>query len=286
MSTSSNIPDILDYYDATGRDYARLWSGQEARAIHFGLWQDGVDSHEASLERMNLEMARQADLEPGRLVVDLGCGVGGTDVWLAREYDATVTGVTIVPEQAEAARAAAAERGLQESCTFVVADFVDTGLPGASFDVVWTQESVSHAPDRSLVLTEARRLLRPGGVLVQEEIYRGSAPRTARSDRDVTQMCEAWKIAELPTRDEYQAQLADAGFDRLQWTDLTPWITPSLRKLRDISRVYGPLAKGAERSGRMSSTRAQNIIAAPAAWRAHKAGAWCMAITTARAPLG
>jgi len=285
MNASRNIPEILDYYDATGRDYARLWSGDDARAIHFGLWQEGVDNHEASLERMNLVMARQATLTPERLMVDLGCGVGGTDLWLAREYHARVTGVTIVPEQAEAARLAAAERGLQESCSFIVADFIDTGLPGGSFDVVWTQESASHAPDRSLVLTEARRLLQPGGILVQEEIYRGSAPRTARSEQNITEMCQAWKIAELPTQDEYQAKLADAGFDQVQWLELTPWIAPSLRRLRDISRIYAPLARGAARAGRMSITRAQNIIAAPAAWRSHQAGAWFMAITTARAPL-
>ncbi len=285
MSASTNVGDVLHYYAHTGRDYARLWSGAEGRAIHFGYWDDGVRDHEASLVRMNEVMADRAGVRPGDVVLDAGCGVGGTSTWLAARRGARVRGITLVEQQVEQARELAAARGVAAGCAFEVADYVATGLPSGSFDVVWSQESVSHAPDRALFVAEALRLLRPGGVLVQEEIYAGVGGVPPAHREKVDRVCAAWVIPQLPTVAEYTDVLVSAGFGEVAWHDLAPFLRPSLARLRRMARTYAPLADAAVRAGRMEPVRAANIRGGLDAWAPYRAGAWTMAISTARRPV-
>jgi len=70
-------------------------------------------------------------------VLDAGCGVGGSAIWLAREKGAHVTGITITPHQVDAANKNAQRHKVADKVRFERRDFTATGYPDASFDVVW-----------------------------------------------------------------------------------------------------------------------------------------------------
>ena len=95
----------------------------------------------------------------GASVVEIGSGTGALcrDI-AARPGVARVVGVDPSPHLA--ARARALSPGLE----FIVADGRDTGLPGASFEVVVICTTLCHVPQPERALAEAFRLLRPGGV--------------------------------------------------------------------------------------------------------------------------
>lgn len=92
---------INKYYSSTSWDYRLVWSH---RHLHFGYWDSDTRSHRESLINMNRHVARKAGLSANTHILDAGCGVGGLSTWLAKEYDTTVSGITICQSQLVQAR--------------------------------------------------------------------------------------------------------------------------------------------------------------------------------------
>jgi SAM-dependent methyltransferase len=101
-------------------------------------------------------------------LLDLGCGTGVAARAIARrpEVRGPITAIDISPHLVEAARRLAAEEGLGGRIEFRTGDAHGLGLPEGGFDAVVMHTLVSHVADPASVLTEGRRLLRPGGRLV------------------------------------------------------------------------------------------------------------------------
>ena len=103
-------------------------------------------------------------LGPGQGALEVACGSGGLTCTMARHTGATCVGVDINAHGIEAAKQRADREGLSSVVSFHV---IDAGrrlsFPDASFDVVFCNDSINHLPDRSAVLQDWRRLLRPGG---------------------------------------------------------------------------------------------------------------------------
>lgn len=281
----ANAEQVREYYRETWRDYRRLWSDPNAQAIHFGYWDATTATHADSLLRMNAVMAQAVGVQPGEEILDAGCGVGGSAVWLAATYGARVTGITLVDEQAEIATTTARERGVADACAFSVGDYTHTRFAPASFDILWAQESVSHAPDRSSFVREAWRLLRPGGRLVQEDIFASTVQPTRREQELVDEMRRAWLVEEMPTAAAYEGCLQETGFVDIQIRDISQQVRPSIRRLRNYARLLYPIAARRARRGDIAQIRADNIKAGFAHWETHRKGLWLMAILTARKPI-
>ena len=119
--------------------------------ISWGIW--GIDESELNV---------LGDVD-GLDVCELGCGTAYFSAWLAK-LGARPVGVDITPAQLETARRMMAETGIE--FPLVEADAAETGLPGASFDLVVSEYGASIWVDPYRWIPEAARLLRPGGRLV------------------------------------------------------------------------------------------------------------------------
>src|SRR5262249_51577782 len=137
----------------------------------------------------NRVLADVARIGPDARVLDAGCGVGGSAVWLARHTGARVLGLTLSPRQARHARAFARHHDVARQVEIGVRDYLHTHLPDRSFDVVWALESSCYAADKRAFLREAFRLLAPGGRLVLGDGFLLRAPRTARERRECALFC-------------------------------------------------------------------------------------------------
>jgi SAM-dependent methyltransferase len=109
---------------------------------------------------------RYADLRPGENVVDLGSGAGIDCLLAARVVgpSGSVVGVDFLADMVERATAAASEADLG-NVRFVEGLIEALPLPDASADVVISNGVVNLSPRKVRVLTEAFRVLRPGGRL-------------------------------------------------------------------------------------------------------------------------
>src|SRR5262249_2568233 len=133
-SNGSLADAIVGYYDETWLDYRVLWLNPDNLAVHFGYTDETTRNHTDALKNMNRVLADRVEIRPGERVLDAGCGVGGSSLWLARERGAEVVGITLAASQVAKARRYAARRKLNSRVHFEVADFTATPYPDASFD--------------------------------------------------------------------------------------------------------------------------------------------------------
>src|SRR5580693_38722 len=94
---------IVEHYDAISPYYQSLWGEH----IHHGYWIRGDESKELAQVQLMEHLAELANIQTGCTVLDVGCGFGGSSIYLATKYKASATGITISPVQVEMARKAA-----------------------------------------------------------------------------------------------------------------------------------------------------------------------------------
>ena len=133
----------------------------------------------------------------GTRAVDLGAGPGIVAIELAKR-GATVTGVDISQNQIDAARDRAAQLGVADRCTFVVAPAENTTLPAGEFDLVTAGQCWGWF-DEPVVLREVDRLLRPGGwLIVGQYCYLPRLDDVARAtERLILQHNPDWTMADF-----------------------------------------------------------------------------------------
>lgn len=161
----------MSTFDLSQRDHAdrfhaaRATGGLQARLVA----QAWGDEYPAEVEPSSSctwsvlgEMVRWLRLRPGGLLVDLGCGRGGTGLWLARAFSARLIGVDFSPVGIELARARAADFLPEGRAAFQVGSFEHTGLPDACADGAVSMDALPFTPDRDAALRELARILRPG----------------------------------------------------------------------------------------------------------------------------
>jgi arsenite methyltransferase len=151
-----------------------------------------------------------ADLHEGETVLDLGSG-GGIDVLLsARRVGATgfAYGLDMTDEMLELARVNAAKAGAT-NVEFLKGQIERVPLSDASVDVVISNCVINLSTDKSAVLHEAFRVLKPGGRLgVSDVVAENHLSQNERAERGSYVGC----IAGALSVDEYRAGLAAAGF--------------------------------------------------------------------------
>jgi ubiquinone/menaquinone biosynthesis C-methylase UbiE len=253
---------IQAYYRETTEPYYLSWAG-DTLAFHVGLSEDAAPSRatgapaqasaatpaepqgspdalarEESLLRMNAYLADRARIGTGTRVLDAGCGVGGSAIWLARERGADVTGITIEAGQVELARRFAAERGAA-GVRFEQMDFSATSFGEAAFDVVWNIESLCHSADPAGYLRHVFELLDDGGRFACMDFFRGDGGNPSQCEA----MCEGWVLPNLQSMEAVAGMLSEIGFTAVETEDVTPRVLPCAEMLRSNGLVWSVLYK-------------------------------------------
>jgi arsenite methyltransferase len=155
-----------------------------------------------------------ADLHAGEVVLDLGSGAGADVLISARRVapDGRAIGLDMTDEMLELARRNAREAGV-ENVEFVKGYLEELPLPDASVDVVISNCVINLAADKSIVLREAARVLRPGGRLaISDVIADGDLDEATREDVASWTGCLAGAL----TREEFAGALAQAGLTAIE----------------------------------------------------------------------
>jgi len=156
-----------------------------------------------------------AQLKPGETVLDLGSG-GGLEVLLAARQvgaEGFVYGLDMTDAMLETARRNMAKAGVSNA-SFLKGDIEAIPLPDQTVDVIISNCVINLAPDKGQVLSDAFRVLKPGGRLaVSDIVFDGDLSALPVSEAEVrTALSWAHCFAGALTMTEYRRLLEEAGF--------------------------------------------------------------------------
>lgn len=188
------LSDVQQVYGGPEGDLWELIMGQQ---IHIGGFVSSMD------------LAAKAGIASGTRGVDLCCCNGAGMRFLLRFRGvAHMTGVDATPSVLDRARVRCAAEGMAGSTTLGKADVCATGLPAASADFVWGEDAWCYVADKTALIREAARLVKPGGTVAFTDWVEGPTPLAdAEAERFMTFM----KFPSFASFGDYRAVLQDAG---------------------------------------------------------------------------
>jgi cyclopropane fatty-acyl-phospholipid synthase-like methyltransferase len=207
---------IRRHYDLSTVFYRLLWGPH----IHHGYWDEDESSRVAQVQLIE-RLADTCGIAGDDRLLDVGCGIGGSSIHLAKTRGCRATGVTISPLQRHWAGLSARWHGVAARTSFHCCDAEAAQFPRDSFDVVWSVECTEHLFDKPRFFHRAADWLRPGGRIAVCAWLVGN-DETHDERRQVDDVCDGFLCPSLGNRDDYCAWMEAAGLRMTaaeDWTD-------------------------------------------------------------------
>ncbi|KAI0125838.1 tocopherol O-methyltransferase [Xylariales sp. AK1849] len=223
---------IRTHYEIASDYYYSLW-GQH---IHHGYFTSPTETKEEAQVNLIKYLLELSALPKSSNVLDVGCGIGGTSRYLAKEQGCNVTGITISGRQVEIAK----NLTLAENPAAKGSPTADTipfppgsvryieldaekmqdhfssggGKPDKGFDAVWISEALSHFPNKPLFFASSFSLLAGGGSskLVIADWFKAPGITPEQDKADIKPIEDGMLLPPLSTADEYVEMAEKAGF--------------------------------------------------------------------------
>jgi cyclopropane fatty-acyl-phospholipid synthase-like methyltransferase len=234
---SATHGEIARYYDTHQFYYTHFWS---KTALHYGLWYGDTRTLAEAVRNTDILVSNALGIRSDDIVLDAGCGVGGTAIRIACTTGATVYGVTLSDVQRTLAERAAA-RSAPNRVQVTIQDFGNTDFSDRMFSKLYGIESVCYAQSKRSFMREAFRLMKGGGKLAVVDTFLANRQLNAKERRTYSRFIEGWAIPNLATQDEFRDALSDAGFIDVAYRDLQQYIWPSVRRVFYCSFLTVPL---------------------------------------------
>ena len=218
---------IQQFYDRSSNLWEEIW-GEHMHHGYYGA--DGTEKKNRRQAQIDLieEALRWADITQAHHILDVGCGIGGSSLYLAERYGANATGITLSPVQADRATERAQDAGI--AATFQVADALQMPFADGSFDFVWSMESGEHMPDKEQFLRECVRVLKPGGTLLMvtwcHRPTTSDTPLTAAENQLLEKIYDIYCLPYVISLPEYEAIAQDLPVRNIRTADWSTAVAP------------------------------------------------------------
>lgn len=161
------------------------------------------------------EFVEKLNLKSGERVLDVGCGIGGGDFYMARQFGVSVVGIDLSTNMVHRAL----ETSMKDTSVdveFEICDATKKEFPDASFDVVYSRDTILHIEDKQALFAKFFRWLKPGGRVLISDYCQGEQEPTDRFKAYV-----AGRGYHLLSPSQYGKVLESVGFTSVSAEDRT-----------------------------------------------------------------
>jgi tocopherol O-methyltransferase len=225
-----NEEDVIKYYERFWTRAELWWEADKTLAIHLGYYAKGIHSHTDAVLHMN-DFAWQllnSDAKTSCQILDAGCGVGGTSIYLAQKYPQVFfTGINIVPTHVTMAERFAIKRQVTANTRFLLHNYCQTTFPSNSFDGIIALESVIYVHANEDFLREMYRILKPGGHISIIDGFRTDKP----IPRSLQKIYKIWldgrALIDVEPINEFAGYMRQQGFRDVTVRNISSHVLPS-----------------------------------------------------------
>jgi ubiquinone/menaquinone biosynthesis C-methylase UbiE len=229
---------LADYYNYNTKRFLRWSTGKGELAMHRPIWAARVKTRRQANYYANALVLQSGEAVEAGSILDLGCGIGGTLLYLSESMDARYSGLTISSEQVHVGSQIVQKHNKQQQIRLFLGDFNDPNsfrlFPNQ--DLIFAIESLIHTPDLKQVIGTISTHLRQGGRFVVIDHFlsdeRVSTPA-------LTDLQQNWYAPRLATRDSIVSLCAHEGLVLLEEDELTPFI-----KMNPFMLLFGKILSG------------------------------------------
>jgi tocopherol O-methyltransferase len=209
-----NREKVREFYDLGSPLYLEVYGEN----LHDGYYITGKETRQEAQENLTRFIAEKARIRKGSRILDVGCGMGGSSIWLAQHFKASTVGITISPAQLEIARNLAKERRVDS--TFLLMNAEDMRF-NESFDVIWTVASSTHFENQERFVKSTSAFLNPGGKLVIFDWMASESIQDILNDPYLKPVNEGMLLASLCSINSYLNWLIQYGYRLTFVEDIT-----------------------------------------------------------------
>ncbi|MFW6358014.1 MAG: methyltransferase domain-containing protein [Chroococcales cyanobacterium] len=228
--TSTLEKEIQAFYDASSELWETIWGEHMHHGYYGRTGKIKLNRRQAQIDLIE-ELLHWGGVTGAENILDVGCGIGGSSLYLAEKFSASAQGITLSPIQAARARERAAAAGLTQNVSFQVANALEMPFEDNSFDLVWSLESGEHMPDKEKFLAECYRVLKPGGTFLMatwchrptNSVAGELTPDERRHLKEIYRVYCLPYVISLP---EYEAIALNCGFQELRSDDWSMAVAP------------------------------------------------------------
>lgn len=222
---------LRSHYVQQGDLYDKiLQSFMDTKTSIFSIEPDmlaGIDEFHLGGKATTEALADSLDLRSGDVLLDIGCGIGGTARTLAQRFGCKVVGVDLIPEFVTVATRLSKLVGLDEATIFLDGDAAGLIYEAGHFSAVTMLHVGMNISNKAVVMSEMARVLEPGGRLAIFDIMRVDDGDLIYPMPWASHASESY----VSTPEEYEVALSNAGFTFTRPVDRTQMVMAELEKV-------------------------------------------------------
>ena len=269
----ANNEQIIKYYDSCEIDFKLLWHLNKNYAFHYGYWDEKVKNFDQALLRTNEIIIEIAKIKKTDKVLDAGCGIGGTSIFIARKIGCKVEGITICQNQVDKAKKLAKKLNVSSLVNFSNQDYMNTKFKSNSFDVIFALESACHS-DKEKFLREAYRLLKKGGRLVVADFFNSKSNFSDKEKKLMNKWLNGWAVDSLETPLFFKTKSKNIGFKNIKYEKINDNIMNSSKRMYLASFPCFIVTYICNFLGIRNKSQTKNVTAAYSQYKALKENLW------------